>query len=424
MSIILNNAKYIDWKSLEIRDTYIKIEEGINGGIEFSKTPFISENKAEDEIIDCDGRLVTKAFANGHHHVYSALARGMPAPEKQPDNFLEILKYIWWNLDKKLDRQMIEASALFTAMDSAKNGVTFVIDHHSSPFAIEGSLETIANAFDKVGVSHLLCYEISDRDGKKVTDAAFSETDNYLGQRQGLVGLHASFTVGNESLVRAVKLAEKHNSGIHVHVAEDTIDQSDSIKKYGQRVVERFKEAGVLEFNKTILGHCLHLDKKEIQIVENSPVWVVQNTESNLNNNVGFFNSRGLGGNIFAGTDGMHSDMIRSIQAAYFTGQHFDSISPVSAWNRLSNVHKYLESNGFNGDSDNNLIIFDYNPPTPVTVDNFPGHFIYGFRSSDIQHVISNGKLIVKDRKITTVNENEILEFSKEMAVRLWRKLK
>ncbi len=424
MSIILNNAKYIDWKSLEIRDTYIKIEEGINGGIEFSKTPFISENKAEDEIIDCDGRLVTKAFANGHHHVYSALARGMPAPEKQPDNFLEILKYIWWNLDKKLDRQMIEASALFTAMDSAKNGVTFVIDHHSSPFAIEGSLETIANAFDKVGVSHLLCYEISDRDGKKVTDAAFSETDNYLGQRQGLVGLHASFTVGNESLVRAVKLAEKHNSGIHVHVAEDTIDQSDSIKKYGQRVVERFKEAGVLEFNKTILGHCLHLDKKEIQIVENSPVWVVQNTESNLNNNVGFFNSRGLGGNIFAGTDGMHSDMIRSIQAAYFTGQHFDSISPVSAWNRLSNVHKYLESNGFNGDSDNNLIIFDYNPPTPVTVDNFPGHFIFGFRSSDIQHVISNGKLIVKDRKITTVNENEILEFSKEMAVRLWKKLK
>ncbi len=424
MSIILNNAKYIDWKTLEIRDTDIKIEEGINGGIEFSKTPFILVNQTEDEIIDCDGRLVTKAFANGHHHVYSALARGMPAPEKQPDNFLEILKYIWWNLDKKLDQQMIEASALFTAMDSAKNGVTFVIDHHSSPFAVEGSLETIANAFDKVGVSHLLCYEISDRDGKKVTDAAFTETDNYLGQRQGLVGLHASFTVGNESLVRAVKLAVKHNSGIHVHVAEDTTDQSDSIKKYGQRVVERFKEAGVLEFNKTILGHCLHLDQKEKQIVENSPAWVVQNTESNLNNNVGFFNSIGLGNNIFTGTDGMHSDMIRSIQSAYFTGQHFDSITPVSAWNRLRNVQRYLKSNEFDGDSNNNLVIFDYKPPTPVTVNNFPGHFIYGFYSSDIQHVISNGKVIVKDKKIITVNENEILEFSKEMAVRLWKKLK
>ena len=423
MATILNNVTFIDWQSLEFKHTNIKAHEGINGSIEFSDIPFTTQT-ARDEVIDCKGKFVTKAFANGHHHIYSALARGMPPPGKQPANFLEILKYIWWNLDKKLDLEMIEASALFTAIDSAKNGVTFVIDHHSSPFAVEGSLETIANAFDKVGVSHLLCYEISDRDGKDVAGAAFEETENYLKKHQGLVGLHASFTVGDNTLLQAVELAGKYSSGIHVHVAEDMIDQKDSMNKYGQRVIERFKEAGVLQFGKTILGHCLHLDEKEKQIVANSPAWVVQNAESNMNNNVGFFDSRGLGDNIFAGTDGMHSDMIRSIQAAYFSGQHFDSINPLTAWKRVRNAHRYIEDNGFEGDSENNLVVFDYKPPTPVTPDNFSGHFIYGFRASDILHVISNGKTIVKDGKVTTVDEEEVLEFSKEMSLRLWERLK
>ena len=422
MSVILNNAKYIDWKTLSIKETNIRIPEGDNEKIVFSERPFIDDT-GKYEIVDCEGSFVTKSFANGHHHVYSALARGMPAPEKRPTNFLEILKYIWWNLDRKLDLDMIEASALFTAMDSAKNGVTFVIDHHSSPFAVEGSLEIIANAFDKVGVSHLLCYEISDRDGKDVTEAAFAETGNYLSNHQGLVGLHASFTVGSDTLSKAVKTAEKYNSGIHVHVAEDTADENHSVKKYGQRVIERFKEAGVMQFGKTILGHCLHLDKKEKQIAAGSPAWVVQNTESNLNNNVGFFDSRGLGENIFAGTDGMHSDMIRSIQAAYFTGQHFDSIDPLTAWKRLRNVHRYLHINGFEGDGENNLIVLDYNPPTPLTSDNFLGHFFYALRSKDIQHVISGGNLIVKDKKVITVDENEILEYSREMASKLWNRL-
>ena len=422
MAVILNNAKYIDWKTLAIRETNIKVREGDNEKIVFSERPFIDETGKYD-IVDCEGKFVTKSFANGHHHVYSALARGMPAPVKQPENFIEILKYIWWNLDKNLDKEMIEASALFTAMDSAKNGVTFVIDHHSSPFAIEDSLETIAKAFDKVGVSHLLCYEISDRDGKEVTDAAFAETKNYLTQRQGLVGLHASFTVGNETLSKAVKIAEEYNSGIHVHVAEDMADENYSSEKYGQRVIERFKEAGVLQFSKTILGHCLHLDKKEKEIITGVQSWIVQNTESNLNNNVGFFDSRGLGNNIFAGTDGMHSDMIRSIQAAYFTGQHFDTIDPLTAWKRLRNVHKYLETNRFEGDGENNLIVLDYSPPTPVTSENFLGHFIYGLRSNNVRHVISDGNFIVKDKKVITVDENEILEYSREMAINLWKKI-
>ena len=185
--IYLKDATYIDWRTLEFQTSHIKIFPGKNAGVEFPLTlPKTGELGKEDIIINCRGKLVTKSFACGHHHVYSALARGMPAPPQSPQNFAEILQFIWWRLDKALDLEMIKASALFTAMQCAKNGVTFVIDHHASPNAIGGSLDVIAKAFDQVGVSHLLCYELSDRDGEKRARQGLKETEAYLQERQSL----------------------------------------------------------------------------------------------------------------------------------------------------------------------------------------------------------------------------------------------
>ncbi|NTW32779.1 MAG: amidohydrolase family protein [Bacteroidetes bacterium] len=422
MAIYLKNATYIDWNTLQFVNTSIKVNKGINGGLEF-----ISQIPADstDEVIDCKGKFVTKSFACGHHHVYSALSRGMGAPKKSPANFYEVLKYIWWTLDKCLDKDSIEASALTTAIASAKNGVTYVIDHHASPFAIDGSLEIIAKAFDKVGVGHLLCYEISDRDGIDIAWKGLEETENYLQKRPGLVGLHASFTVSDDTLEKAVSLSDKYDSGLHIHVAEDKYDQEYCMKNYNQRVVERLNDAGVLRFSKTILGHCLHLEANEKELVRESEAWVVQNSESNLNNNVGYFNSRGLNStNIMLGTDGMHSDMIRSAKSAFYVGQGFDSIDYPGFYNRFRNVHKYLSKNNFAGDGDNNLVVLDYDTPTEINQNNFLGHFLFGIESKHVQHVISQGNLIVKDKKVTTVNEAEILEFSKEQGKKLWERMK
>ncbi len=420
MSLLLKNATYIDWKTLKFSNTNILVKEGKDAGIEFFDN---AGNPDVDEVIDCEGKFVTKSFAIGHHHIYSVLSRGMPAPSKTPANFYEILKYIWWNLDKALDKDMIEASALATAIACAKSGSTFVIDHHASPNFIEGSLEIIAKAFEKVGVDHLLCYEITDRDGIDKAEQGLRETENYLQKKQGLIGLHASFTVGEDTLKKSVDLMNKYNSGIHIHVAEDPYDQKHSMENFGKRVVERLNDYGVLDSSKTILGHCLHIDENERKLIRNSKAYVVQNTESNLNNNVGYFNSAGLGENIFLGTDGMHSDMIRSAQAAYFVGQGFDNIDFQGAYNRLRNVHKYIESNNFEGDGENNLVVLDYDTPTEMNEENFLGHFIFGLRDRHIQHVISNGKLIVKNREITTVDEEDLLRFSREQGKRLWSKL-
>jgi cytosine/adenosine deaminase-related metal-dependent hydrolase len=426
MAIYLRDATFIDWETLKFRRTHLAIQEGQGGSVSFLDTlPAPGSLSKEDILLDCRNKLVTKSFACGHHHIYSALARGMPAPPKIPKNFHEVLRYVWWRLDKLLDTEMIRASALSAAMACAKNGVTFIIDHHASPSAIENSLETIAAAFDKIGVAHLLCYELSDRDGEGTKEKGLAETEKYLQSgRQGHVGLHASFTVGDDLLRRTVCLAARYGTGIHVHVAEDQIDQEICLEEHGQRVVDRYRDAGLLDLKGSIFAHCLHLDDGERRLLKESPVTIAQNTESNLNNNVGDFTSRGLGPQIMLGTDGMHGDMLRSAKAAFLVGQRTEGIGFPGIYGRFRKVHGYIHDNGFSGDGENNLVILDYDSPTEIREDNFLGHFVYGIESRHVESVISSGRLIVRNGELLTADEEEILGFAREMGNTLWAKMR
>ncbi len=425
MSLYLKNAKYLDWQTFDITSGHLRVDAGDNGQLSsIAQIPAQSELQAGDRVIDCQHRLVTKSFGCGHHHIYSTLARGMPAPKQIPTNFLEVLTYIWWTVDKCLDLDMVEASALAAATYCAKNGVTFVIDHHASPYAIEGSLETIAKAFDRVGLSHLLCYELSDRDGEAISQAGLAEHERYLSAGgQGHIGLHASFTVGDELLDQAVDLASKYKTGLHVHVAEDRADQDACLKDHGKRVVQRYADAGVLALPQTLLVHCIHLDDSEKELIRANKSWVIENIESNQNNNVGQANYASITDKVMLGTDGMHSDMLRSAKAAFLNGQPSEGVGMDTIYERFRNVHRYIAESGFKGDGDNNLVILDYDTPTEVTSANFIGHFIYGLDSRHVSTVISSGKVIVENGLMTTVDEEQIFAHACEMGSKLWKKM-
>lgn len=413
MTLALTGARLVSASSIE--SGVIVVEEGPDGGAEVA-----SAVPPGARVLDCSGCLVTRSFAIAHHHIYSALARGMPPPSTAPTTFVEILERVWWNLDRQLDADMIRASALLSAIEAAKSGATFVIDHHSSPNATNESLHLIAEQLDRVGLGHLLCYELSDRDGPERLEAGLAESDRYLGSHQGLVGLHASFTVSAELLQRAVDLAQQHDTGLHVHVAEAPSDQEHCQQTFGCRVVERFADVGALASPRTLLAHCLHLDERERELVADSQAWVVQNTESNQNNKVGVFDPRGLGDRILIGTDGMHGDALGSARAAYLAAE---AMSPLDAYRRLRRVHDYLAANRFTGDGANNLVVLRYEEPTPTTTDNWPAHVFYGLHRGHVEHVISSGRLIVESRRMTTVDEDEVRAFSASQAKRLWERL-
>ena len=150
-----------------------------------------------------------------------------------------------------------------------------------------------------------------------------------------------------------------------------------------------------------------------------SGAWVVQNVESNQNNNVGVAGYGSLTDNIMLGTDGMHCDMLRSAKAAFLVGQATEGIGFDGIYDRFRNVHRYIREFGGRGDGDNNLVILNYDSPTELTSDNFLGHFVYGLDARHVETVIARGRIIVEDGKVTRVDEPEVLKFARDMG-RKW----
>ncbi len=137
----------------------------------------------------------TPGMVCGHHHLYSSLARGMPAPPVRPANFLQILEQVWWRLDVALDLEMIRASARLGALEALECGTTAIVDHHESPSAIEGSLDAIADACREIGVRVVCAYGVTDRHGPDGARRGLEENERFIrAGGRGMVGVHAAFT--------------------------------------------------------------------------------------------------------------------------------------------------------------------------------------------------------------------------------------
>src|SRR6187397_1842655 len=196
------------------------------------------------EAVDLTGCLVLPGLVNAHTHLYSALARGMPWPSPPPRSFIEILEKVWWRLDRALDEDAVFHSAMAGAIEAARSGTTMLIDHHSSPSFVAGSLDVIRSAVEAVGLRSVLCYEVTDRNGTAGRDAGLAESERFLSSSpgpltRGMVGAHASFTLSDDSLGRLSALAASAVSGVHIHVAEDRADVEDCGARHGLSLLDR-----------------------------------------------------------------------------------------------------------------------------------------------------------------------------------------
>ena len=261
--------------------------------INYGKTDEMKTAYPNASFYDAKGGLIMPGLINAHGHIYSALARGMSLKNAGiSKNFTQILENLWWRVDRALSTKEIEASAYVTYLDGIRNGVTTVFDHHASAGSVAGSLFNIAGVANDIGVRTSLCYEVSDRDGKQISDAGIKENADFIGWAEdeqsdmikAMFGLHASFTLSDETLEKCVETAA--DCGFHVHVAEGIDDLNDSVNKYGMRVAERLDRFGILKPN-TLAVHCIHVNDNEIKLIKDSGSIVVHNPESNMGNAVG-----------------------------------------------------------------------------------------------------------------------------------------
>ncbi|MBC2582806.1 putative aminohydrolase SsnA [Clostridium sp. DJ247] len=442
MLIINGTIVTFDDKGTLIPDGAVYIENNLIK--EVGKSSDLEKKYEQEERLDAKGKIVMPGLVCAHYHAYSAFARGMILDGEAPTNFIEVLRKVWWRLDKKLTLEDIYYSGLVSAIDAVKSGTTCIIDHHASPYACTGSLDALSRAFSQVGVRGNYCYEVSERDGLDIAKEGLTENYNFIKDAlinnndlvTGSFGLHASFTVSDDIIKEAVAMRDDLKCGFHVHVSEGNLDEELSMYNYEKSVVQRFYDMRVLG-EKTIAVHGVNVNEKDLELLKATNTIVVHNPESNMNNAVGIppiidmMNKRILVG---LGTDGFTSNMFREIDNFYIVHKLINKDPRVlnvgealnvainnngKIVNRLFGKPAACIKEGAYGD----LIIVDYDSPTPLNSSNIGGHIIFGMNSNNVLTTIINGNVVMKDRQLINIDEEMIMKKSREVSKALWQRL-
>ena len=350
----------------------------------------------------------TAGLVCGHHHLYSTLARGMPPPAKIPTTFIEILQHVWWRLDAALDLEMLHWSAMLGAVEALMGGTTAIVDHHESPYAIDGSLSVVADACAAVGVRVVAAYGVTDRwndDGRPYTgewpprvptDGArrgLAECERFIRDGgRGMVGVHAAFTCSDDTLAAAADLARRLGVGLHVHVGEDAIDSTA-----GERLQS-------LARDDWLLAHCVHLDR---------PIagTIAHNSRSNMNNGVGYARPAARPNPVVLGTDGIGADMLEELRVAYARMREDDvTATPETVWSWLEGGYSLVP------EARTDTVRWNYDHADS------PWHvaFTPGVRALD---VTVGGETVLRDGAPTRVDLGEVRAKAEEQSTRLFRSL-
>jgi len=430
LGILLKGAVVatLDPPRVEPADLRIDVEEGRV----VERGPALSP-RAGEEVMAREGGLVLPGLVNAHTHLYSALARGMPGPTPPPRSFGEVLERVWWRLDRALDAEAVYLSGLVGAIEAALSGTTLLVDHHSSPRFIRGSLASLQRAVEEVGLRSALCYEVTDRNGAEGRQEGLAENEAFASgqessQTRGMIGAHASFTLGEEALRDLGALVQRTGRSIHVHVAEDRADVEDCRARYGEAVPARLLRHGLL-MARALFAHCVHLSPAEVGLVHTHGGWIAHNPRSNMNNHVGQA-AFGSPSNVALGTDGMDEDMLAEARAAFLKMRDAGrpdafaaTLELLAGGHRLAAALFGIPFGKLDPGGPADLVVLDYRPPTPLHADNLAGHLLFGLDRSHVHDVMVAGRWVVRERRLQTVDPGPVYARARAAARAVWERM-
>lgn len=362
--------------------------------------------------------IQTAGCVNAHTHLYSGLAPlGMPAPSETPVSLIQILERVWWRLDRALDAASLRASARYAIAHALLHGTTTLVDHHESPDFIEGSLDVLADACQELGMRAVLCYGATERNGgREEARRGLAECTRFIRTNQrplvrGVVGLHASFTVSDDTLREAGALCAELGTVVHVHVAEDVADVVEAMKRGFRGPLERMLELGALPRG-SILAHGVHLTEPQVRLAEARGCWIVQNPRSNEGNGVGYPRALWASERVALGTDGHPSDMQAELAALVRLAKLHTHEEPAGA----TRVARRLEAG--RRLAAERFAAAGRIPGDRVALE--PGAGGDGCRARSVQ---VGGRAVVADGRLTAGDLAAIEEEARAEAARLWARM-
>ncbi len=440
--MLIHNGQVVTWTEPNqvLPDYALFIEDGKIQ--EIGPSAELLHRHPQPDRVDAQGQYILPGNICAHTHFYGAFARGLGIPGAAPQDFPEILQKLWWPLDQVLTFEDIRYSALVCLADAIRHGTTLLFDHHASPNAIDGSLDVIEDAVESTGLRAVLCYEVTDRGGVDRARAGIRENVRFIKKHEKDVrrniaasfGLHASLTLSDATLDECK--SANPSGGFHIHAAEGEADEADSLSKSGKRVVERLDLHGITG-PRSILAHCVWVDQAEIALLARSGSWVTHQPRSNMNNAVGAAPVEAMlaaGARLALGNDGFTNAMWEEWKAAYLLHKVWSrdprrmsgaDVARMGAYNNaaLADVHFPGSQLGrIIPGATADLIFVDYHPFTALTAGNLPWHIIFGFDEGMITSTMVNGKFLMKDRHLLTLDEVEISARARELAEAVWRR--
>ena len=421
-TILIKNALILNPNNFENKKQSLLIKDDLIAEI----SDEIDDSNA-DKIIDAEGKILLPGLINTHTHLSMTLFRGL-ADDLSLDSWLN--DHIW-PMEANLNGDYCYIGALLGAVELIKSGTTTFSDMYFY-------MEDVARAVEDAGIRAVLSYGMIDFGDAERREAEIKENmalyDACNGMADGRIkvffGPHSPYTASEELLVKVRELADEHNIGIHIHVSETQKEINDSLDERGIRPFEYLEKIGFLGPD-VVAAHCVWLSDEEIEIIKKHGVKVSHNPCSNMKLASGVSPVSKLIENdicVSIGTDGASSnnnlDLIEELKTASLL-QKVSTLDPKVLTSdeaiEMATI-KGAEALGLDDEIGSievgkkaDIILIDTNSANMVPdSSSLSSNVIYSANGSNVDTTICNGKILMENKKLTTLDEDEIYAKAKQ----------
>lgn len=425
------------------RNGVIYIEDNIIKDIGFGGKIDLDKYSSGAEIIDASGKIIAPGFISLHSHLYSAVVRSIPFSgfDDADFSFISWMERFWYPmLEDRVTRNQMYIGSLANMLGNIRSGITTTTDTAEGSYALPGAMDFVYKAAVESGMRCVLSFETTGRISKENQDLGFKENLDLIkrinpenGRIKARIGIHTTFSCPTELLVEARKQADDLGCGIMMHMADDRWHTFDSTRRYGKRPTRYLEDIGFLGPD-VLLFHCAYMDLlKDPEIFKAHDVKIAHNAESNAI--FGFwpdmipFIKEGV--IVGLGTDGQtHSmfEIMRTSQMLHRLKYENLELFPDSdvlgmATNKGSEallMDKEIGSLEVGKKAD--LIMLKDRSAVPIFEENVENYIVSTCERSDVDTVIIDGKIILRDNEFVSIDEMSVYAESKKEAIDLWRK--